>query len=317
MSRYLKTNDIISSAKIRAMIPENQVTYQEPDFIRYMNEEIDNAIFPSVLKVHEDYYLQSETTPIEAGKLNYPIPYRASGNRLRDVALQDSSGNLYELTRISYGQVPQYKYLTSYGQFRYFYIQNNEVILVSTTISTDFSLVWGYYIRPNSMVSETRAAQITAIDTTTGEVTVDQVPTNFSSIILYDFIQTKSPNKIISFDIPVVSVNTTTDIITFDPTNIPSSLSVGDYLMQAEETIIPNLPVELHSIVAHRVAIRCIESFTDTQALANALTKLKEMEDNVYNTIDNRVEESPQKIVNRNSALRNALYSKRYRRRVI
>lgn len=317
MSRYMTTNDIISSAKIRAMIPENQVTYQEADFIRYMNEEIDNAIFPSVLKVHEDYYLQPETTQIVAGKLNYPIPYRASGNRLRDVSLQDSSGNIYELTRISYGQIPQYKYLSSYGQFRYFYVQNNEVVLVSTTISTDFKLVWGYYIRPNSMVSETRSAQITAIDTVTGEVSLNQVPDNFTSTILYDFIQTKAPNKIISFDIPIVSINTTNVSVIFDPDNIPQSLSVGDYLMQAEETFIPNLPIELHSIVAHRVAIRCIESFTDTQALANALAKLKEMEDNVYNTIDNRVEESPQKIVNRNSALRNAMYSKRYRRRVI
>lgn len=94
--------------------------------------------------------------------------------------------------------------------------------------------------------------------------------------------------------------------------DLPRTLVIGDYLMQAGETIIPNIPTELHVILAQRVACRCLEALGDTQGLQNANAKLQEMEVRTGILIDNRVEGSPQKIINRGSFLRRSFTWRRF-----
>ena len=85
-------------------------------------------------------------------------------------------------------------------------------------------------------------------------------------------------------------------------------------LLQAEETIIPQLPSELHSVLAHRAGIRCLEAMGDSEGVKNAMTKLQEMEINLLTLIDDRVEEAPKKAVNRQGTLRSAVFSKAFSR---
>lgn len=85
---------------------------------------------------------------------------------------------------------------------------------------------------------------------------------------------------------------------------LPTRMGPGDIVAAIEETIIPQIPVELHSMLAQRVAMRCLEAIGDTQGLTNAAAKLQEMETKTGNIIDDRVEDAPQKIVNYNGALR-------------
>jgi len=333
MAVAMTTNDIIKSAKSRSLIPSNQSTFQTQDFINFMNEEMLNAVVPRVLQVHEDFYMIQEDIALIPGKSNYRIPYRSIGNRLRDVAFKDINGNVFEMTRVSVGDISFYQGSFTVNQFRTFYVKSDEIVIVpSVGQFISGSLEFTYYIRPNKMVTEDRAAKIVSINYALGEVTVDRVPSNFSTNIKMDFIQSKSPYKIISFDVTPTSVNSVTNVITFDPVSVTfdpralqnpeqfpqyTDLSPGDYVMQAEETIIPQIPAELHSILAHRVALRCLEAMGDAQGLQLANSKLAEMEQNLYELIDNRVEEAPQKVTNRHSTLRQVTYSKKYRRRGI
>jgi hypothetical protein len=72
----------------------------------------------------------------------------------------------------------------------------------------------------------------------------------------------------------------------------------------AGESCIPNVPTELHAILAQRVACRVLEAIGDTQSLQNANSKLQEMEGKAGVILDSRVEGAVHKVVNR-GVLRN------------
>jgi hypothetical protein len=167
-----------------------------------------------------------------------------------------------------------------------------------------------FYIRPNSLVLLQNVGIITGIDRNTGIVNMSSTPSGFSANQLVDFIQVKSPHKTLVFDIQPISVDPNSNTITFDPIQIPNNLVVGDHVTKATECAIPQVPSDLHVMLAHRVGMSLLEAMGDMEALQIAGKKLTEFETKTSTLIDNRVEGSPRKVVNRNSHLRNGLNSR-------
>lgn len=316
MAQFFTSNTLISSVKRRSMMPTNQSTFSDEDFLAFANEEISLGLLPSIMRLHEDYYLYTEDIALEAGKSNYPISHRAIGNKLRDVSYKDTNGNLYEMTRIGIQDISDYNGSYSVNAVNAFYIKNNEIVLQPEIIgSVSGSLFTSYYLRPNELVTEDKAAVITNIDRNTGVISVANVPDEFSTSITYDFIQAKSPFISLGIEVSIVSVNSTLKEVTFSIADIPERLAVGDYVNKSGETIVPQIPADLHVVLAHRVAARCLEALGDFEGLQSANQKLAEMEDKTTNLIDNRVEEAPKKVVNRNGLLRSGLYRRRLKNR--
>jgi len=321
MARHLTSNTLIDSAVRRAMLPKTQVTFLEEDFLSFANEEMDMAVIPYVMSHHEDYFIFRENTPLQDYVTSYAIPYRAVGNKLRDVQYKDNGENIYEMTRIGVGDMAYFQY-GSVGsvvsRLRAFSLQGDEIFLhpkVDGPVSGG-SLDIYYYLRPNQLVSETRVMIVTSVsDVANGNVTVDKIPTDnnaslFSSGTLVDFIKVKSPHKCYSIDVPLMSVNTTTKVLTFNsPDAIPIDLKVGDHVALAQECMIPQIPTDLHSMLAQRIAARCLESIGDVAGLQAANTKLAEMEARGSTLIDSRVDDAPLKVANRHGYLRR---SRRY-----
>jgi hypothetical protein len=298
------------------MIPTSQSTFEEADFLRFANEEMQISVMPMVMGVYEEYYVTSEELPLVANQSNYAIPYRAAGNKLRDLKFKDSNGNLFELSRISREDRQTLQGSTNTNAIRHFYLESGDVVIYPTPNTSSGTLVLEFYMRPNQLVSTDRAATITAIDFNTGTITVDQIPSNFTTSSLLDLLQKKSPHKVINTDIPITTLVNTPSLKTITVTNLsdlPSSLVVGDYLCSAEESIIPQIPSDLHSMIAQRVACRCLEALGDAQGLQLANAKLAEMQQTLQNLIDNRVEGAPMKVSNAGSILRNSRMRKSHR----
>lgn len=302
---YLTSSDLITSVKRRAAIPINQNTFTDDDILAFANEELMIGILPSILQVHEEFFVYTKDVVLTPNTQAYTMPSRAIGNKLRQISYLDTSGNLFEMTRIQ----PELQYdsqrAAATSSVYRFYVQGTDVMLMPPPTSLVVgSIRFAFYIRPNMLVKQTRAGTITAIDTVNGIVTVSSFPSVFTSASLYDFTQTSSPHKIISYDAAPVSIDATTKTLTFGPGNLPSSLVIGDNVMLAGETIIPNIPTDLHMVLAHRVAMRCLEALGDSAGLQNAAAKLAEMEKNTAQLIDDRVDGSAQKIMNKHSVLR-------------
>lgn len=308
---YMTSNTLIESVKRRAMVPGNQNTFSDQAFLAFADEEMALGLVPSILVMHEDYLMYTERVTLEANQTRYPVPYRAIGNKLRDVAYEDNNGNVYPMTRISVGDLSYYNQTTNNNAYA-FYMENNEIVLVPQNLnpSSQTYLRLTYYMRPNQMVMLDEVAVISSIDRNTGVIQVSNLPEDFNVNELLDIIKVQSPNKTLKYDIQPVSINTTSKTITFLTSDIPATLTAGDHIALAEECAIPQVPSDLHVVLAHRVATRCLEALGDTEGLQNANQKLAEMEAKTTMLIDNRVEDSPKKIVNRSGFLRNGFFNR-------
>lgn len=156
------------------------------------------------------------------------------------------------------------------------------------------------------------------LQTDTVDIVVNKTPSIFNMTELYDLTQANSPHKTLRYDVePLVMFGTTLRFAKEtmrrsidDKGNTPVYIipKKGDYVSLAGETIIPQIPDELHSMLAQRVACRCLEALGDREGLGAANAKLAEMESKTAILINNRVEGSPQKVVNHNSPLRQRFY---------
>lgn len=314
MASYRTTTQLIEGIKRRAMIPTNQSTFQTADFLAFLNEELLLGVVPSILSVHEEFFVAKQYIPIVPNISNYDIPERAMGNRLRDLFFMDTQKTIYEMTRISPDDRAFFQSSQMQNRYIAFYLQGNEIIITPDVGSNPYGkMVATFYMRPNQLVLESRAATITSItvDAITGTTTytVDALPTGMSASTKVDLIQKGGGHKTRFWDITPVSVSGTTSI-TFNTSDIVienstvQDIIVGDLICFAGETIIPQIPDEMHTVLEQRVATRCLEALGDQAGLQMANAKLAEMETKSGILTDNRVEGSPQKITSYGSLLR-------------
>jgi hypothetical protein len=389
MSSILKTGDLIRSIKRRAFIPNSQETFTDEDILSMATEEVNIGLVPLIQKMHEEHLIYYIEILLEQGKKRYPIPPRAHGNKVRDVALVDENGNVFEMHRYSLSEISDFSTTTAYINNRGFYLENNDVILANFDVNVGNKLRIYFYMRPNQLVIESKGAsvqivtntfevdqinpksgtitnitsgvktllnsvghglqngqliQITGSNTTPSidgfhEITVvdadifsieftttaigsisanfntaltvkklrlSAIPSAFLQNTLFDFVQNTSPNKILHYDIRFNSINQLSKEISFVLTDIPDVI-VGSYITIAEESIVPNIPTELHPILAQRVAVSCLEAMGDEANKQSAERKLATMEKDAGTFLDNRVEGAIQKIKSRHSPLVNTL----------
>ncbi len=325
MAKQNYNNDeLLKSIKLGCMVPVSQIALSDEDILFLASEELELDVLAGVLKAREEYYVYVE----EQAKNNsgvYPIPARASGNRLRSVFLKDSNNNLYKCSEISVDQVPYMDSYYSSGVWDpMFYIQNNKVIFLNNTAQsvTASYVVLHYYLEPNSLVLPSAALTITDINTTTGQISVSerQIPGTFDSGSKIDFIKGTPTNIIQGMDIDLVSVSSNTPInsqkfITVDPSDLPSDLAVGDYVAIAGESPVPQLVSNLRPLLAQATICRILESQGDNNNIAIAQKKLDKMVKNMSALIQDRTEGNPKKIVNRSGMMRNSLISGGWGRR--
>lgn len=316
MSSYYTSELLIKSVKERINIPTNQNTFTDESILQFADEELGLAVVPVIMSLHEDYLLFSEDQVMVEGQSEYVIPYRAVGNKLYDLQFVDQSGNILPMSRTTLADQPSYNgFYTTNINYAY-YVKNNRIGLLPNVngIATG-SLRFIYYIRPSSLVKTTAVGVITNINRTTGEVTVQNLPSTFSTSTACDFYKVKSPHNILSIDKIPLSVNSTSKTLTFNTSDIPDELDVGDHVALAQQCAIPQIPSDLHVFLAQKTAERILEAQGDSEGLQLAKAKSAEMEIRAGNIIDNRVDESPIKLTNRYGILRSGLVSRLYRRR--
>jgi hypothetical protein len=389
MSSILKTGDLIKSIKRRAFIPNSQESFTDEDLLRTATEEINIGLVPLIQRMHEEHLVYYTDLQLVDGKKRYAIPSRAHGNKLRDVALVDENGNIFEMHRYSINEVSDFTNTTTYINNRGFYLENNDVILSNFDANDRMKLRIYFYMRPNHLVLESaggtvigiaETSEVDQINPKTGaftnitagtkttftsaahglangqlveisganttpsvdgfheifvidsdnfsvefntssigaitgnfnaalsvkRLTLSALPAAFLQNNFFDFVQNVSPNKIIHYDRRFNAINQVSKQISFIATDIPDVI-VGSYITLAEETFVPNIPTELHPILAQRVAVSCLEAMGDEQNKQSAERKLAAMEKDAGTFLDNRVEGAMQKIKSRHSPLVNTL----------
>jgi hypothetical protein len=306
----MTSKKLIESVENRSHVPVNQSTFTAQKFLDFATEELRLSLIPFILSMNEDYMLYEIEVDMEEGKKEYTIPSRGTGVKLKDLQVKDSNGNYREMTRISIGE----RFTDDYGDYYYnlsrFYIKNNKVVLLGNP-QPGYKLVFIVYIKPSTLVTEDRVGIISGINTTNNTIVVDQIPEVFTTSEKYDLYKASSPYNVLKIDFNIVSLNVTTNSITLS--EIPDGLEIGDHISLANESIIPQVPEELHVMLAQMVTCRVMESQGDTEGLRNAMAKLQSMKDEGGLIIDNRVTDAPRKVKNRHGFLRNPFGRYNYR----
>lgn len=130
------------------------------------------------------------------------------------------------------------------------------------------------------------------------------IPTNIVNSSYIDFLQTKPGHRTRSIDVLIPSNGISGNVITFSSGTVPTDLIVGDYIALQNESIIPQIPPDLHTALAERTAARILAAIGDQAGLAAANMKIQDIENKQGTLLDQRVEGAPQKVTARHSLLR-------------
>lgn len=292
-------NSLLTSVKQRTMNASNQNLLTDSDIVRIASEELQSVVLPFIESVKGEYYTTIENQTYVTGKSGYFLPERATGTKLRDVCLVDTQGNEVLLRYIA---LEDLKSSWAYSPYMFgFYPQDNRIILVlgNNIGSNNYSYVrMRYFRRPNTLcttASDGNAGQITAIDTNTNEVTLSFAPSSWTTSTLFDVINSMPPFQARGDNQTVTAINGF--ILTFS--SLPSGISVGDWVSEANFSPIPQIPVEAQRWLETLTSARVLQYLGDP-----AFTVFQQQADqnkkDIMQILSPRVDGSPAKIPQRN-----------------
>lgn len=291
------TTDLVTSIQRRAAIPETQVTFSQADFFSMIDEEVASKLVPLILDQMEEYYVADYPYNITSGRNAYQMPSRATASKLRDVQVI-SSNDPDSITPLQRLQIEALFASTS-SSYRVlikktgFYIKANTIYMYPTPQYTANIINLEYYTRPNSSVAPSTCAVITAISGNT--ITVSSLPSNITTSTLIDFVKVLSGFECTAIDQTITSI--ASNILTMASTP-PSTLSVGDYVCQATQSCVVQVPQELLPLLSQYVTVRVLSSQGDEQALGAAVSELGKLETNASTLLAPRVSGKMKKVTN-------------------
>lgn len=244
------------------MLPSAGDALDDSDLLSLATEELQTYVVPLLLSVSEEYLVTSEEAAVAVGAASYRIPSDAVAGMLRDVQFAGPDGQFRPLERIEPERVSWYE---GTGSPVGFYLAGNQVSLVPVPSSAG-TLRFVYHRRPSALVLPSQAAVISgAINPTTGAFAVSS--TSVLSSGLPDIVSATA-----SFDILVknLACEVSGSIVTPDvPADVlGAGVATGDYVCVSGTSPVPQIPVELHPLLAQRTAFAAVEALGDPRAQA-------------------------------------------------
>lgn len=292
--------ELLDDIKVRGMIPTSQNTFTEARLLRLAKAELRARVVPLIDEVREGFYQYDIDTALNATGI-YDIHTRAVGAKLVNAALVTDQDRL-DLTLYNEEQLVNYD--SPPGDYGFFFRRSQVQLVPRVPIG------WTYFrqtiiLAPATIVAQSSAAQITAINTTSGLVTFTNVPSAWTTANTFDMVQQKAHFDTLAIDL-VGSAVVTGDLgtITFTPAALPSRLAVGDWVSLSGETPVIQVPEEFLPILAQFTANQCLKAQTDLEAQKAGVEDAKQLVEGVVKLISPRIEQEGRKIVNSTGILR-------------
>lgn len=293
------TDALLENTRTNCLTPEADALFTDTRLLSMLSFEQITTLVPQIMKVQEEYFVHIYDILLSSSTDGtYPMPDRAIGKKLRDVALVDAAGNEQYITRINPADVKfMNPSIAEESQWvSGFYLQNNSVKLFSGVPAQYVYIRYRYYRRPNNLCTTDAAAQIAVIDTGTFTVTCDSVPGTWAIGTTVDMISQHPSFDSLEDDATITAINN--NDVTF--TSLPTGLEVGDWLSLSGTTPIPQLPYEAHPVLGQLGACKALEAMGDAN-VEMAWARYKQMSADFYTSITPRTDSPAQKIVSPNN----------------
>ncbi len=270
--RTYTTDALIESIKRRGAIPLNQATYTADRALAMADDELQTMIAPLILKLKADHFLtysdQTTTTSVV-----YDIPASAHNRSLHAVVYVASDGSETRLTKIDFDVETSFNADGEFFPGGAYYLRGDKVVLYPDS-TAGRTLRMYFYRLPNQLVATTDAAEVLSVDTVTDIITCSSVP---AAWVVGDSIccVAGTPGFDLRFEAKtIVAVSSPT--VTVDDA---SSVVAGDWLAMEGDSPIPQIPVEVHPILAQATVVKILEGLGDpkTERSEKKLQQIMEM----------------------------------------
>lgn len=280
------TDTLLDSIKLRSQIPDGALT--DAELLTLASDEIRSGFVPLIMEHMEGYYIHATDVAYTSTK-TYRIPERAAGGKVNGVWTVDSAGVENRLPRLTDDDFAQ-------GRYGFRFVANS--VVVSDNVGTFTSLRFRFFHRPNELVTIGAGVGATVV---LGVITnivgaVVTTDTDVTGVTSFDFIKGTSGFEPVLVD----QTGARTGVNTYTMSTAPTTAAVGDYLYKAGYTEYPQLPADLHPILAQRVAVTALQLLGYDVEVERQLRKLKEMEEALNIFLTPRADSSPKKVINRN-----------------
>lgn len=259
----LTSDTLVARVRRTAALPSAD-DYTDAEILAVADEHIKTLFVPVIQRQVEEYYLTSETISFVADQQDYRIPERAIGGSIRQVFLQYNGGQ----ANSTIGELAKYSLelfyeegTNSIGGDPWYYTLIGDRIRVRptpTATNASTSLLVFYNRRPSNLVAVSSAMSVSA----TGSAPAYSVTSAFSNgSYTVDVVQANPNFDSLGDDLSVTVSGGTTATFSESITD----LAVGDYICLAGETVIPQIPAELHPALVYSVASHLLMERGDLQ----------------------------------------------------
>lgn len=290
------TVQLIKDVKRRGSVPTNQALFEDQDFVDMMSDCLEIRMIPNILRTREEFFVTTEDFDIAADQRRFALPERATGGRIRQLQILDENDKpIANIQRLQpeLGEDSLHQDLHHHAPVFGYFFEGNTIVLSQDIDKLGPKLRVKYFRRPNRLTTVENAGQITAIDTGTGSLTLSNLPAGMITGVRVDIIAGKP-----HFD----SRADSEEVLATGGSSVQVSLetaalvAVGDWVCFEGESVIPQIPKELHQILIQYTLEKVLHALGDIPGSALAAKNLEELERNVYEMLDNRDDGSPQKV---------------------
>lgn len=271
----MTTDELLQAIRDEARIPvASSLGADDASLIARCNRELDRYIVPLVLKQVEDHWLNYIDIPVTP-TATYRIPSRAIGSKLREVSYLDAQGLIYDPPRRSVDDLE--------GRQSGFYLRANEVCFPPGTQMPYAVRLW-FNLRPNHLVPLAQVGVIANFDRSANTVDLESVPAGFTGKTAFDIVRAVPGYETLAFALygadsalpAYLPASLSGSTLAFSG-GLPADLQIGDYITLPEQAPVPQIPYELHSLLAQRVAVKWLE-VNDPDGYEAANAELQRME---------------------------------------
>ena len=302
------TDNLIPTLRLLPLMPSVQALFSDENLLTIMTFEMTSKIIPLIDNQAEEYFITVDDIPYSTSQTVFSIPSRALAGKLRAVSFVDSNNNEVRIPRLRLEDIMSNVNATGLAinpALWGFYLKNNKVILYLGSTnggSSSFQFLRLRYVRqPNQLVLSSACGEVTEI---AGDVvTVDSIPSTFTTSETYDLIQ-NSPQMFESLldGGTITAINTLTKEITFTAGTVPTELAVGDWVCLVNQSPIPQIPYSPgFDLLLQLSAAKCLEIHGDTQGFNVAMSQAADMKNYFISVITPRVDANVIRLTTPNS----------------
>jgi hypothetical protein len=266
----MNTTQLISSIKRKTSMPTSQGLWTDSRIVESINEELQISMVPLMMRIQEDHFTAYEAYATFTREI--PIPPKAIGSKIKSIGFYTEGYLSRPIPRMdeensflnrNLGFVfEKYSIKFMFDQFP----QTNQEIRVY------------YYKRPNSLAEGALVTNIDSVDPLTNTIVVTSATSWMVAGAKIDVQSIANPFSMVAEDITIVSITGTSLVL-----SSVEGLTAGDSVAEAGYCFYPNVPVELHSLLAQRVAVKVLEANGSQQEMAAAQGIYNQMEkDAIY-----------------------------------